>query len=166
LRCPSCDHDNIQGEDQCAHCGLDLAGLDVTAWGVDPKDPALAMPLSQVDLKQPLVLSPAATVTEAIGLMKQRREGCVFVVDARGLAGVMTERDVTMRVAAPGRNPDQTRLEEVMTPRPVTLESDDPLAWALHRMGVDGHRHLPILEGGELIGFLSIRTVLKLLLAA
>ena len=59
-------------------------------------------------------------------------------------------------------NPGRTRLEEVMTPNPVTLRREDPLSWALHRMGVDGFRHLPILDGERLIGFLSVRTVLEL----
>jgi CBS domain-containing protein len=75
----------------------------------------------------------------------------------------LTEHDVTVRVAAPGRDPTRTRLEQVMTPNPVTLQTDDPLAWALHRMGVDGYRHLPVLDGQRLVGFLSVRTVLRVL---
>ena len=144
---------------------MDLAGLDVKAWGVDPEDPILAAPLDKLPLKTPPVLAPTATVSEAITLMRERHEGCIFVCDAAGeLVGVFTERDVTARVAARGRDPGQTRLAEVMTRQPVTLRGDDPLAWALHRMGVDGHRHIPVLEGPQLIGFLSSRTVLQLLL--
>ncbi len=167
MRCPACDHDNIPGEDLCENCGLDLAGLDVKAWGVDPEDPLLAAPLASLPLKEPLVLPPSATVTKAIDLMKHRHEGCVFIEDGQGrVLGVLTERDVTVRVAAPGRDPGQACLEEVMTQRPVALQKDDPLAWALHRMGVDGHRHLPVLDDERLIGFLSIRTVLRVFLEA
>ena len=43
-----------------------------------------------------------------------------------------------------------------MTPNPVALEKDDVLAWALHRMGVDGYRHLPVLDGERLAGFLDV----------
>jgi CBS domain-containing protein len=163
--CPACDHDNIQGVDLCENCGTDLAGLDVTVWGVDSDDPLLTVPLNELPLKEPLVLGPESTVSQAIELMRRHREGCVFVEDkAESLIGVFTERDVTTRVAAPGRSPDSTRLDQVMTQNPVTLLKDDPLAWALHRMGVDGYRHLPVLDDGRLIGFLSVRGVLGALL--
>jgi len=162
VNCPTCDEDNIPGEDLCQNCGMDLAGLDAEAWGLDPEDAVLATTLSDLPLKDPLVLPLSATVTQAIELMKQRHQGCVFITDSGGaLCGVMTERDVVARVAAPGRNPERTRLGEVMTPNPVTLQKDDPLAWALHRMGVDGFRHLPILDGEQLVGLLSVRTVLE-----
>ncbi len=49
---------------------------------------------------------------------------------------VIPERDVSSRIAAPGKDPARTLLEEVMTPNPVVLQKSDPLAWALHRMGV------------------------------
>ena len=162
MNCPTCDEDNIPGEDLCQNCGMDLAGLDVEAWGLDPEDTVLATTLANLPLKDALVLSPSSTVSEAIELMQQQHQGCVFVTDDGGaLSGVLTERDVVARVAAPGRDPGRTRLEEVMTPNPVTLQKEDPLAWALHRMGVDGFRHLPILDDGQLIGFLSVRTVLE-----
>jgi CBS domain-containing protein len=163
--CPACDHDNLPGEDVCAECDMDLAGLDVSVWGVDPCDPLVSVPLREIPLKAPLLLGPDATVSQAIALMTSRGEGCVFVEGPdHELIGVLTERDVTSRVAARGRDPEDTRLEQVMTPNPVTLRKDDPLAWALHRMGVDGHRHLPVLDDQRLIGFLSVRSVLRLFL--
>lgn len=165
MHCPACDHENIPGEDLCLGCGMDLAGLDVTAWGVSPQDRVLQTALAALPLKTPIVLGPDASVSEAIDLMRQRKEGCVFVCGAGSeLIGVLTERDVTVRIAAPGRDPARTRLHEVMTRDPVTLQEDDALAWGLHRMGVDGYRHLPVLDGERLVGFLSVRTVLRTLL--
>ena len=166
MRCPGCDHDNLPGADLCDDCGLDLAGLDVQAWGVNPDDPVLVTPLSDLPLKDPLVLEPGDSVLQAIDLMRERHAGCVFVVDGDALVGVMTERDVTVRVAAKGRDPAGTRLADVMTADPVALQRDDVLAWALHRMGVEGYRHLPVLDGRRLAGFLSSRTVLRALLDA
>jgi CBS domain-containing protein len=167
VQCPACDHENIPGTDLCEECGTDLAGLDVTAWGVDPTDPGLALSLADVALKQPLRVTPRATVREAVDRMRESREGCVFVEDAAGLlVGVFTERDLTARVVAAGRDLDATRIDEVMTRNPVALQKSDPLAWALHRMGVEGYRHLPVLDGERLTGFLSVRTVLGELLRA
>ncbi len=165
MRCPACEHDNLAGEDLCQQCGLDLAGLDVKAWGVSPEDPVLARRLSSLALKTPLVLDAEASVSEAVDLMRERHEGCVFVCDdEQRLAGVFTERDLTVRVASPGRDPSRTRLADAMTRSPVALQQTDVLAWALHRMGVEGHRHLPVLDGERLVGFLSIRAVLRSLL--
>ena len=161
MHCPACDHDNIQGAELCRECGLDLAGLDLE-WGLKSDDPVLSMPISELAIKEPLLLRPDASVAEAVELMRERREGCVFVTEEQaGLVGMLSERDVIVRVAAPGRDPAKTRLEEVMTGRPATLRPSDPLAWALHRMAVDGYRHLPLLEDGQLVGFLSIRTVIE-----
>jgi CBS domain-containing protein len=160
--CPACDHDNIAGVDQCENCSTDLAGLDAPLWDVDAEDLLLNKPLKDLPLKKPLILGPEATVAEAIELMREHREGCVFVEDEkRRLIGVVTERDVSTRVVVRGRDPGKTALDQVMTPNPVTLLRDDPLAWALHRMGVDGHRHLPVLDDDRLIGFLSARSVLQ-----
>ena len=167
MLCPACEHDNIPGVDLCEHCGMDLAGLDVKAWGVDPADPQLTVALGELPLKNPITLPPGARVAEAIEMMRLRHEGCVFVLnDESRLVGVLTERDVTSRVATPGRNPAETRLEEVMTLQPVALQKTDPLSWALHRMGVDGYRHLPVLEGDRLAGFISARTILEVLAKA
>ena len=165
--CPVCDSDNIPGADVCEHCGMDLAGLDVSEWGVDSGDPVLSVKLRELPLKPPLILAGTASVREAVVLMRERGEGVVFITtEDVELCGVLTERDVTSRVAARGRDLDDPRLEQVMTRDPVVLRADDPLAWALHRMGVDGHRHLPVLDGRRLLGFLSIRSVLRLFLEA
>ena len=61
MNCPACDTENTPGDDLCRDCGLDLAGLDATAWGVSPEDPVLAVRLSALPLKTPLVLAPDAT---------------------------------------------------------------------------------------------------------
>jgi len=165
--CPACDHDNIAGVDQCDNCGTDLAGLDVPLTGFVEDDPVLNRPVGDLPLKDALVLPLEATVADALALMRERREGCVFVQDGeRRLIGVLTERDVCTRVAARGRDPKKTTVERVMTPGPLKLFPDDPLAWALHRMGVEGHRHLPVIDDGKLTGFLSVRGVLQAFLDA
>jgi CBS domain-containing protein len=165
MLCPSCDHDNIAGSDLCENCGMDLAGLDIKAWGVDPEDPALAVSLENLPLKQARILEADATVAEAVAAMRESHEGCVFVGDGEGrLIGIFTERDLTGRVVARSRHPGQTRLGDVMTPNPVTLRTGDPLAWALHRMGVDGYRHLPVVDSDKIVGLLSARVVMRWML--
>lgn len=161
MKCPSCDHENIPGSEQCDECGLDLAGLDVEAWDYNPEDPLLARSISTLAIKEPIIVRPDATVTEVVKAMLDGHQGCVLVTDEQnGLVGVFTERDLAVRVAAPGRDADKTLVQEVMTRGPVALHPEDPLAWALHRMAVDGYRHLPLLEDGRVAGLLSVRAVL------
>ncbi|NIM61694.1 MAG: CBS domain-containing protein, partial [Acidobacteria bacterium] len=106
MLCPACDHENIPGDDLCTECGMDLAGLDVQVWGVDPEDPLLASQLKDLPLKKPLVLNTTCTVSEAVERMREHRQGAVFVENERnGLIGVFTERDVAVRVASRGRDP-------------------------------------------------------------
>jgi len=164
MKCPSCDHENIQGHEFCDNCGLDLAGLDMETLDVDPAEPALARQINSLAVKTPVMVSEETTVSAAVKAMHEHHQGCVFVIDHRqGLLGVFTERDLTVRVAAHGRDPETTHIKDVMTPRPVSLRPQDPLAWALHRMGVDGYRHLPIVDEARLIGVLSARVVLAAL---
>jgi CBS domain-containing protein len=164
MQCPACGHENIPGQDLCQSCCLDLAGLDVQAWGVSAEDPFLSRPLRDLPLKEPLVLGTEATVDDAVELMRERDEGCVFVEgEEHELIGVFTERDLAARVVARGQVPRETQLVDVMTPSPFTLRREDTMAFALHRMGVDGYRHVPVLDGGRLVGFLSMRTVLSVL---
>ncbi|HVS12455.1 MAG TPA: CBS domain-containing protein [Thermoanaerobaculia bacterium] len=165
MRCPSCDHDNIAGDDLCANCGMDLAGLDVKAWGLSADDPLLRRRVSELPIKRALTLGPEAPVAEAIRLMHQESEGCVFVEDEVGrMVGVVTERDVALRVAARGLDRERTTVSRVMTRDPFTVRLDDSFAFALHRMGVDGFRHVPVVdEERRLRGFLSIRSVLAVL---
>ena len=155
MLCPDCAHDNIPGTDLCENCGLDLAGLDVRAWGVSPGDPLLSRKLSDLSLKEPLVLGPQATVAEAIELMAEHHEGCVFVVDEhQKLVGVVTERDVALRVAARGRHPQKLPLHEVMTPRPTKLRGSDRLAFARGVASCSGswRRHARTQTGHLLAG--------------
>ncbi len=168
MECPSCGEDNIQGEDLCASCGMDLAGLDVRSRELSREDPLLARKIDELPLKKALTVAPTTSVGEAARLMREHHEGCVFVVtEGEGLVGVFTERDLASRVLVRDRSLDETTVAEVMTRDPYTLRGEDRVVFALHRMGVDGYRHLPILDAeGKIIGILTMRTVLAALASA
>jgi CBS domain-containing protein len=100
----------------------------------------------------------AMSVREAAVTMAKRRIGAVVVLDATDrMAGIFTERDVMTKVVAAHRDPDTTTLAEVMTPSPDTIGPDDTAAEALDMMRKRGYRHLPVVEGGRLIGMVSVR---------
>lgn len=108
----------------------------------------------------PVITNSDITVAAAARLMKQNRIGALLVVDGGRLAGIFTERDALFRVVAEGRDPSATRISEVMTRNPRTIEADRPFGHALHLMYEGGFRHVPVVEDTRPIGMVSARDAL------
>ncbi len=162
MRCPNCEFDNIPGVDLCEECGSDLAGLDLPEASRGISGRLLSDRIGGLPLAPTVAVGPQATAAEAIQRMREERQGYALVLDdERRLEGIFTEYDVLRRVLGRNLDPRNTVVSEVMTPAPVTLEPDDPPAYAIHRMVAEGFRHLPIADGGSLVGLLSIRGVLR-----
>lgn len=163
MLCPFCATSNIQGDDTCIHCGADLAGLDLPEARRGFRGKLLGGRIGDMPLAEPIAMAPETTVREAVDRMRQARRGCVFVESHGELVGAFNERHLLIRVLRAERDLETTRLADVMNPVPVTLSPDDPPAFAVHCMVSRGLRHLPVVSAGELVGFLSVRTVLAYL---
>jgi CBS domain-containing protein len=100
------------------------------------------------------------TVKDAANLLKARHVGSVAVVEDGKLIGIFTERDALFRVVAEGRDPQTTRLADVMTRNPRTIHPDRPFPDALHIMHEGGFRHVPVVEDGRPVGIVSARDAL------
>jgi CBS domain-containing protein len=100
---------------------------------------------------------PRASVRDGCRLMAEHRCGSVLVVEGGRLLGIFTQRDAIERVFACGRDPDLTRLAEVMTQEPDTIGPNERVDDAIRRMDEFGYRHLPVVDGREVIGVLSLR---------
>jgi len=163
MRCPSCEHENVPGDELCVECGHDLldAGLPRARSGMQAR--IFADPLSVLDPAAPITVTRGTSAAEAIRLMKERRYGSVFVLDGDRLAGIFTERDVLMKLAGRAVDPAKTTVGDLMTPEPATLNLEDPLSFAIHLMAVRGLRHIPILKDGKPMGVVSIRGILSYL---
>jgi CBS domain-containing protein len=107
-------------------------------------------------------VEPGATVAEAIALMTAERIGCVAVCEQSRLVGIFTERDV-LRLAAEGGEFRDRLVGDVMTARPVVAPPDLRIVEAAEIMGERGIRHLPVVEGENLLGMIGIRDVLRTL---
>jgi CBS domain-containing protein len=112
--------------------------------------------MSDIVRNQDLIaLPPHATVKEACRHMRHHRVGAVLVTEGdRQLRGIFTGRDAVHRVLAEGRSPDTT-LAEVMTPDPDCITSGKKAIEALRLMEDGRYRHLPIIEGGKVVGIVS-----------
>ncbi len=103
-----------------------------------------------------------ATVIEAINAMVKNRVGAVAIVEQGLLKGIFTERDVMIRVVQARRNPETTRMAEVMTTPVQTIPANTSLDDALANMLEQHIRHLPITDAnGRILGMLSIRNLLQ-----
>lgn len=107
-----------------------------------------------------LTVPSETTVSSAARLMAQRKVGAVMVLDNQKLVGIFTERDAVFRVIAQGRDAQATRLSEVMTATPITVDPDKSYGYALLLMHEKGFRHMPVLEGGKLVGIVSARNAM------
>jgi CBS domain-containing protein len=113
-----------------------------------------------MEQKKFLTAPPETTVSEAARLMAHKDVGAVMVVKNGQLVGIFTERDAVFRVIAQGRDADATRLTDVMTPEPKTLEPGKSYGHALLLMQENGFRHVPVIEQGRLIGIVSSRNAM------
>jgi CBS domain-containing protein len=100
------------------------------------------------------------TVVEAARFMMEHNIGALPVLRNGELVGMFSERDIMNRVVAVGRMPGQTKIAEVMTPNPRAVHVDETVDNCLFLMREFGFRHLPICEGKQLKGLVSLRDVL------
>jgi len=100
------------------------------------------------------------SVLEAARYMMEHNVGAVPVLRDGDLAGILSERDIMNRVVALGRTPGTTAVAEVMTANPRSVAADESIEECLFIMREFGFRHLPIVDGKELMGVISLRDVL------
>lgn len=102
------------------------------------------------------------SVSEAVALLAERRIGAVPVVDADGaIAGVFSERDVIYCLEREGTSALDRRVAEVMTAPAVTVTPSESVIAALALMTRRRIRHLPVVDGGRLVGIVSIGDLVK-----
>jgi CBS domain-containing protein len=109
-----------------------------------------------------VTVGPDDPVRLAIARMLEEGIGSVAVCEGERLVGIFTERDV-LRLAGEGPEFAEVRVGDVMTRSPVTLAPDDDVLEAARLMGERKIRHVPVLEGENLLGMVGIREVMRTL---
>ncbi|MFZ1879110.1 MAG: CBS domain-containing protein [Gaiellaceae bacterium] len=109
-----------------------------------------------------LTVDPATALTEAARQMDERAVGAVLVFSEGRLVGILTERDVLRAVAA-GQT-ESASVGDCMTRNPETIEPSDRAGHAASIMIHGGFRHLPVLDGGEAVGIVSIRDLMRVVI--
>lgn len=114
---------------------------------------------SEVMTKDLVWCSPDDTVSKAAQLMKTEDIGPILIVDneeSRRLVGIVTDRDLALKVVGEGRDPNTTKVEEVMTRKLVTARADDEVENAMKAMAQYQLRRIPVVdENDKLVGIIA-----------
>ena len=108
-----------------------------------------------------LSVSGDATVADAIALLAEKRIGALPVVDDGGVRGIFSERDVVYGLAREGAAFLARKVSEVMISPAITVDPDAGVMYALSLMTMRRIRHLPVIDQGEIAGFVSIGDLVK-----
>ena len=116
----------------------------------------MAQSIREAMTSNPRTVEPDQPVAEAARIMRDEDAGVVPVVEGGRLTGMITDRDITIRVVAEGKDPQSTNVREVASGDPVTVDPQQDLDEALRLMAQHQVRRLPVVEeDGRLVGILA-----------
>lgn len=111
-------------------------------------------------------VSPTNTVFEAISMMAEKNIGALPVLEGDRLVGLISERDYARKVILLGRGSKETAVAEIMSVNLKTVELGDSVQECMQIMTENRVRHLPVLEGGKLVGLISIGDCVNWIISA
>ncbi len=106
-------------------------------------------------------VAPGASVYDALRMMSDKDIGAVLVVDGEQIVGILSERDYARKVVLLGKTSRETRVDEIMSSKVFTIHPDQTVEEAMELMTNKHIRHLPVVEGRDLLGMISIGDVVK-----
>jgi CBS domain-containing protein len=122
------------------------------------------MSVGQFCIHEVVTVTPTTLVRVAAEHMAAKKVGALVVLDDGKPVGILTDRDLVVRAIARGYPPDLTEVRAVMTPNPICIAADAPLAGALERMQFYHIRRLVVVnDAQETVGIISLDDILELL---
>jgi CBS domain-containing protein len=120
------------------------------------------MELIRIAKRPALSTDPNATIRDVCQRLADEKVGALAVVHQKKLVGIISERDIVVRVVARGRDPQTTPVSEVMTTTVKTVKETTSSRQALELMHEGRFRHLPLVDdAGQVLGMLSVRDLLR-----
>lgn len=161
--CPFCQHENIEGADECANCGQSLYGLDLPEVGRKYPNPPffLQEPLGNLPQREASKVNVSDPVGLAVRRMQQGDTAAVLVMDGDQLAGIITSWDIVQKVAGSAEDLNAVRCAQIMTPDPITFQADDSLVLAINKMSSGEFRHIPIVQDDEPVSVIDVNDVFR-----
>jgi len=106
-------------------------------------------------------IHPDATIYDAIKLMAEKNVGALLVMKGETLVGIISERDYTRKVFLRGKKSKETRVDEIMSSDVTTTKPSESVDECLRLMTEKHIRHLPVVDGGKVVGVISIGDLVK-----
>jgi CBS domain-containing protein len=121
--------------------------------------------VGEICTKPAITASPDTTIREAAHRMRSRKVGALVVINGSGIpVGVLTDRDITVKVVAQGADPELTRVSALVTRKPTVIREDAGVLEATKLLSRRGIRRLPVVsKTGKLVGILALDDLLMLL---
>jgi len=117
--------------------------------------------INDKDIKELLTVGPKKPVIEALTIMAQYKIGALIVMNQTSMVGVISERDYAREIILEGRSSKDTKVEDIMTKKVLTLSADDKFEKGLEIMTQKRIRHMPVMDGNELLGMVSQGDLVK-----
>jgi CBS domain-containing protein len=110
-------------------------------------------------------IDPKAVVLDAIAMMAEKSVGALLVCSQGRLVGIISERDYARKVILQGKSSRDTRVEEIMTEGVITVSAQHTVDECMRIITDNRVRHLPVLDGNEVIGVISIGDLVRATIA-
>ena len=117
---------------------------------------AMSLKVQEIMIKDVITLGTKATVSEAVRLMNEHKIGCVVIIHNGDAIGIITERDMLKRVLIETRDPETTKVSQIMTAPLVVGNPEMDIQEAVRLMAAEKIRKLPITEDGKLVGMITL----------
>lgn len=117
--------------------------------------------INEKDIKDLITVDPKSPVMEALSIMAKYKIGALIVLNKNKMVGIISERDYAREMVLEGRSSKDTMVEEIMTKKVITLSAKVKFEKGLELMNKKRIRHLPIMDGKNLIGMVSQGDLVK-----
>jgi CBS domain-containing protein len=111
--------------------------------------------------REVFTIAPESTILDALRMMAEHNIGALLVASGDRVVGIVSERDCIRKVELQGRTVNDTQVREIMTSDVIRVDCSQPLEECMSLMLDRNIRHLPVYDGDELMGLLSVRDVLR-----
>jgi CBS domain-containing protein len=166
-KCPFCGATTLPGEERCPKClhSMMVREMPLPRRGDSIQVALLSRPVADLLTGEDLlVCSPQDTVQKVVEIFQKDKKGCVLVYEKKKMVGILSNRDLLLRVTGKYDDLSKVTVREVMTPNPGFVGPKDPIAFAVNKMAMGGYRHVPVLhEDGGPMSILLIKDVLRYL---
>ena len=117
--------------------------------------------INEKDIKELLTVDSKKPVIEALTIMAKYKIGALIVIDESKMVGVISERDYAREIILEGKSSKNTKVEEIMTRKVLTLSADDKAEKGLEIMTKKRIRHMPVMDGKNILGMVSQGDLVK-----